>query len=419
MTELTHIYPPVMMKSLHRSLFVLAFLSALTIALRSSQAQTFTILHNFTGGQDGGVPVAGLTMDRGGNLYGTASDGGSQGVGTVFKLSRRGSGWVLTPLYSFQAGSDGSHPYAGVVLGPDGLLYGTTLTGGGMGCEASGCGTVFKLRPPATACKTALCSWSETVLYRFTGDFDGGYPEQGDLVFDEAGTIYGTTSGGGMRSGGVVFELTPSGAESVLYSFPGSQLALPYSGVIFDNAGNLYGTTTNQGGALYQLTPSGGGWTENTLFNFNGDGNGSDPFGGLIFDHSGNIYGTTTTAGINRGGTAFKVTSSNGVWTLNTIYSFTGVFFNPHCGSYASLVMDGGGNLYGTTMCESQTAFGSIFKLSDTGGSWTYTSLHDFTGGSDGGYPFSNVVVDASGNLYGTASSGGARGYGVVWEITP
>ncbi len=383
----------------------------------TAQAQTFTVLHNFTGGADGAVPVAGLTMDRGGNLYGTASAGGARGYGTVFKLAPRGSGWVLAPLYSFHGVSDGKLPFDRVVIGPGGVLYGATFSGGS-GCEGDGCGTVFKLSPPATACKTALCSWTETVLYRFTGGFDGLYPEHGDLVFDEMGNIYGTTYGGGTGNG-VVFELTPSGMQSVLYPFPGGQLASPYSGVIFDNAGNLYGTTYNKGGTLYQLTPSGAGWTENTLFSFSDNDNGFFPYAGLIFDQSDNIYGTNSVGGINGGGTAFQVTSSNGMWALNTIYSFTGVFFHGDCGPFASLFEDSAGNLYGTTMCESQTVFGSVFKLTNTAGSWTYTSLHDFTGGSDGGYPFSNVVVDASGNLYGTASRGGTLGYGVVWEITP
>jgi uncharacterized repeat protein (TIGR03803 family) len=384
------------------------------------QAQTFSVIHSF-GGQDGRTPYAGLTIDRAGNLYGATYGGGADGAGTVFKLAPRGSGWIFNPLYSFHQ-NDGSLPSARVIFGPDGSLYGTTFSGG-IGCQ-SGCGTVFKLRPPATACKTALCPWTETVLYRFTGGFDGQFPESGDLVFDEAGNIYGTTYGGGTGNG-VVFELTPSGTESVLYAFPGGNLAFPYSGVIFDNSGNLYGTTPNQGGALYQLTPSGAGWTEQTLYSYTGRGDGYDPFGGLIFDRSGDIYGTTNSGGINKGGTAFKVASSNGMWTLNLIYSFTGVFFNPHCGPYASLVLDGAGNLYGTTMCESQTAFGSVFKLTNTGGSWTYTSLHDFTGGSDGAYPTSNVVFDTSGNLYGTASAGGydncagSPGCGVVWEVTP
>jgi len=417
MTDPPHICPAAM-KSVHRSISVLAFLCALTIALQSSQAQNFNVIHNFTAGQDGGVPLAGLTIDRGGNLYGTASAGGSRGLGTVFKLAPRGSGWVLTPLYSFRGGSDGKLPFDRVVFGPEGILYGTTFSGGSGACEGDGCGTVFKLSPPATACKSALCAWSETVLYRFTGGSDGLYPEHGDLVFDEAGNIYGTTYGGGIGNG-VVFELTPSGTENVLYPFPGGQLAFPFSSVIFDNAGNIYGTTYNQGGAVYQLTPSETAWTENTLFSFSDNDNGYFPYGGLIFDQSGDIYGTTSAGGINRGGAAFEVTSSNGMWALNTIYSFNGIFFSRECGPYASLFEDSAGNLYGTTMCESQTAFGSVFKLTNTDGSWTYTSLHDFTGGSDGGYPFSSVVMDASGNLYGTASSGGTQGYGVVWEITP
>jgi uncharacterized repeat protein (TIGR03803 family) len=388
--------------------------------IRSAQSQTFQVIHSFNG-VDGQNPYAGLTIDRGGNLYGTTFQGGADGAGTVFKLAPRGSGWIFNPLHSFSR-SDGASPEGRVVFGPDGTLYGTTTFGGLDGCP-SGCGTVFNLRPPATACKTGLCPWTKTVLHRFTGGFDGSYPVSGDLVFDDTGDIYGTTSTGG-RGYGVVFELTPSGTESVLYAFLGGLVAGPASGVILDNAGNLYGTTTNQGGALYQLMPSGVGWAENTLFTFENNGNGWYPYGGLIFDHSGNIYGTTYSGGINHGGTAFEATSSNGMWTLNVIYSFRGF---PLCdGPSASLVMDVAGNLYGTTVCGPQ-GYGSVFKLTPSAGGWTYTDLHDFTGNSDGAYPYSNVVLDTSGNLYGTASAGGlyggdcvgSMGCGVVWEITP
>ncbi len=384
-------------------------------------AQTFQVIHSF-GVQGGRNPSAGLTIDRGGNLYGTTNGGGAADAGTVFKLAPRESGWIFNTLYSFTGGSDGSQPDARVIFGPDGALYSTTSTGG-IGCE-SGCGTVFKLMPPATICKTTLCSWRKTILYQFSGGFDGVYPEGGDLVFDEAGNIYGTTYGGGTGYG-VVFELMPSGMESVLYPFSGGHLAYPASGVIFDNAGNLYGATPNQGGALYQLTPSGSGWTENTLYLFNQFGN--HPFGGLIFDRAGDIFGTTSNGpGSDNGGTAFKVTSSNGTWALSTIYGFTGVpLLGPDCGPWASLAFDTAGNLYGTTRCDG--VYGSVFRLTNNGGSWTYTRLHAFTGGSDGAYPTSNVVFDTSGNLYGTASAGGLhdcvgspyQGCGLVWEITP
>ena len=204
----------------------------------------------------------------------------------------------------------------------------------------------------------------------------------------------------------------------------------PFSGVIFDGAGNLDGATAlggNGGGILppgtvYQLVPSGGGWTENILHNFPDDGSqGADPVGGLIFDSSGNLYGTTL-------GSVFKMTKSGGNFTL--LYSFTS---DNMVGPYGSLIMDGAGNLYGTTLSDGAYGYGNVFKLSPSGGGWTYTSLHDFCPDapvcSDGANPYVTVALDANGNLYGTASLGGNTGpqcdptetnqCGVIWEITP
>src|SRR5208283_5900999 len=151
--------------------------------------------------------------------------------------------WIFNVLYGFPGGSSGAYPQAGLIFGPNGTLYGTTANGGG-----NGYGTTFNLRPSPSACKTVLCSWTETVLYAFEGGpSDGANPEFGDLIFDQEGNLYGTTYGGGTYGYGTVFQLTPSGSgwtESILYAFSGSDGAYP-NGVIFDNAGNLYGTTAN------------------------------------------------------------------------------------------------------------------------------------------------------------------------------
>ena len=402
-----------------------AAMAALAMAIvftltQSAQAQTFKVIYNFTAGGDGRYPYAGLTMDRAGSLYGTAAYGGGGGGGTAFRLSRRGSGWAFNPLHSFAGGNDGANPYAGVVFGPDGSLYGTTYSGGG----GDG-GTVFNLKPPAAACKTALCPWTETVLYGLAN------PGLGDLIFDQAGNLYGTTLGGGLNSYGTAYKLAPSDGGwtgSILHSFTGGingDGALPDAGLIFDRVGNLYGTTYGGGsgncfptgcGTVYQLTPSGSGWTENVLYNFQNGGDGDYPTAGLIFDPSGNLYGSTSNGGSGGGGTVFKLTLSGGSWTYSLVYSFTGSV-DDTCGPWGTLVMDGAGNLYGTTYCDGANGAGNIFKLTPEGGGWTYTSLHDF-GGSDGIYPYCSVVFDASGNLYGTTPFGGAYGHGVVWEIT-
>jgi len=404
---------------------------ALTVVTtRSAQAQTFTVIHNFTGGQDGANPQAGLTMDEAGNLYGTANGGGSltcnapNGCGTVYRLQHKGAGWIFNPLYSFIAGSDGANPLARVVFGSNGALYGTTDQGGSS-CFGLGCGTVFKLQPPSTACKTALCPWTETVLYRFIGGSDGAAPGLGDLTFDQAGNIYGTTVFGGSSNNiGTVYELTPSNggwAESVLYSFTGgSDGGNPYSGVTFYRGASLYGTTyfggQSSNGVVFQLTPSGSSWTESVVNTFRNGSDGAYPIAGLISDPSGTLYGATISGGSGGGGTVFKLTPSGGGWTYSLVYSFTG---HATCGPWGNLVLDGTGNLYGTTNCDGTNQLGSVFKLTPSGGSWTYTSLHDFTGGSDGEYPYCNVVVDTKGNLYGSTYAGGSQNVGVIWEITP
>ena len=421
--------------------FVLALAVMLTLA---AQAQTFKVLYNFTGSRDGGWPDAGLTMDQAGNLYGTTNAGGNPGCGynlgcgTVFKLSHKGSGWVLTSLHSFQAepGNDeGAYPAARVIFGPDGTLYGTTSGGGNYNC-ANGCGTVFNLKPPPRACTAALCPWTETVLYRFTGGGDGAVPV-GDLIFDRGGNLYGAANIGGVggcagRNGcGVIYELTPSkGAwrETVLYSFTGGSAGCwPNGGVIFDQGGNLYGVTAACGalgqGTVYQLTPSGSDdWTENTLFDFQGE-YGTSAIGSLVFDVYGNLFGATQNDTINQPwypGTLFEIAVSNNHWTLEYHYDFSRQF--PHAG----VTMDAAGNLYGEADGDRSDNYGEVYQLTPQNGGWSFRTLHTFPiggdgqPGPDGGSPDGPVVIDSSGNIYGTCSVGGAgRGeWGTVWEIT-
>ena len=392
------------------------------ILLPAAHAQTYHVIYNFTGGGDGAYPEAGVTL-RGGNLYGTAYQGGSHNRGNVFKLARNGSGWSFSLLYSFTGGADGSAPIAAVVFGRDGTIYGTTEFGG-RNCGV-GCGTVFHLRPPVSVCKSALCFWTETPLYQFSGSSDGANPGYGQLTFDQAGNLYGTTIFGGVNARGVVYELTPSGSgwtERAIHTFSGSSDGEnPYSSVIFDPAGNLYGTAFQGGahgyGAVFQLTPSGSGWTEKTLYAFQNLSDGGQPFGGVVLDNAGNLYAATSSGGSGNGGTVYQLIPSGSNWIFSLLYSFATGGYLP--GPYASLTMDAAGDLYGTTKQDGAHAAGSIFKLTPSGGGWTETDLYDFTGGSDGGVPYGSVVIDASGNLYGTASQGGTHGYGVIWEITP
>ena len=397
-----------------------------------AHAQTYTVLYNFTGGSDGAKPRAGVTLDRAGNLYGTTSGGGFtggrctagrlQGCGTVFKLGHTQSGWAFSLLYTFMGQyNDGASPFARVIFGPDGTLYGTTTFGGpaDSDCFTVGCGTVFNLKPPQT-CKRASCPWTETVLYFFQYDFNlGGNPWLGDLLFDRSGNIYGTTWCSA-QGDGEIFELVASNGGwsfSGLYQFPVGyrQGGDPNSSVISDGAGNLYGTAMagpHNAGIVYRLSPSGSGWAAQILYAFQGGSDGAFPAGGLIFDQAGNLYGTTLAGGTGGGGTVYELSPAGGGWTQTTLHSFSG-----SDGSYATLTMDMPGNLYGTTYGDGAYGYGNVFKLTNSNGGWTYISLHDFTGGNDGGQPYGQVSLDAGGNLYGTASAGGSHGDGVVWEI--
>jgi uncharacterized repeat protein (TIGR03803 family) len=400
-----------------------------------TQAQTYQVLHSF-GGVDGAYPFAGLSMDSAGNLYGTTDMGGMlsctqypNGCGTVFKLKHSGSGWSLNSLYKFPGGSGGAGTMAEVAIGADGSLYGTTDVGGILSCSPydTGCGTVYKVRPPERACATALCSWNEVVLYSFMGGADGALPGYGKPVFDSAGNLYNTVTEGGstdcLAMGcGLVYKLTPltnGWAKSVVHLFTGVDGQYPAGGVIFDNAGNIYGTTALGGGAgygvVFELTPSGSGWTETVLYSFQGGSDGQYPEGGLVFDGSGNIYGATSYGGVHGGGTVFELAPSGDGWTFQTLYNFGGSGFGP----YGALVMDQAGNLYGTTYSGGSQGFGAVFKLTQSDHGWSYISLHDFTGGDDGGNPGCGVMFDASGNLYGTASTGGVYRDGIVWQVTP
>ncbi len=284
------------------------------------------VLHNL--GDDGAEPTGSLLMDAAGNFYGTASSGGIHNGGTVFKLTPRdGGGFRSQVLYSFGngTGTDGAFPNGSLIMDGAGNLYGTTA-GGGIhpGCENEGCGTVFELSPNGSA------GWTEQVLHSFGGGTDGARPFAG-LIMDGAGNLYGTTFEGGIHqtcsqntSCGTVFELSPreggGWTERVLHSFgEGFDGTNPDAGLLIDAAGNLYGTTVWGGivvcepyfdcGTAFELSPrEGGGWTEKVLHSFGSGYDGINPEGALIMDGAGNLYGTTWLGGVNQAGTVFEIT---------------------------------------------------------------------------------------------------------------
>jgi uncharacterized repeat protein (TIGR03803 family) len=394
------------------------------------------VLHNFKGGKDGFQPVSPLVADAAGNLYGATLQGGGpgcfHGCGTVFELTPSSKGWTEKILYAFKGGDDGRAPESNLIFDAAGNLYGTTVNGGkGRNCSVrqGGCGTVFKLSPNGDG------TWTESVLYSFHGSPDGAYPS-GNLVFDSAGTLYGTTQGSGTGTGncgisgcGTVFALTPKSGggwrETALYNFQGgNDGAEPWGGVIFDPQGNLYGTTFYGGGSPYctlscgtvfELKRVGGQWKEIVLFGFLGGGHGDTPLGGVVIDTAGNLYGTLAGGG-NDGGAVFEVRHIGGRWKEHMIYNFCSL---NNCadgfGPEAGLTIDHAGNLYGTTLtggtgvCPATGGItcGTLFKLVLTKSGWQETVLHNFGNGVDGFWPDSVVIFDAKGNIYGTTEGGG------------
>jgi uncharacterized repeat protein (TIGR03803 family) len=354
------------------------------------------VLYSFTGGADGAYPVAGLIMDAGGNLYGTTAYGGANGGGVVYKIDPTG---YETVLYSFTGGADGLYPNAGVVQDSAGNLYGTTVYGG-----AAGRGTVYKLDPTD----------HETVLYNFTGKSDGAYPFAG-VISDSVGNLYGATGSAGPAGAGALFKLDTTGHETV-YGFPGSDGGFPWGAPIQDVAGNLYGTTVGGGaagvGVVFKVDPTG---HETVLYTFTGGADGANPYAGLIMDAGGNLYGTTVAGGSSGAGVVYKIDTTG---HESVLYSFTGGAdgANP----YGVLAMDSAANFYGTTASGGAAGKGTAYKLDPMGHE---TVLYSFTGGADGGVPYSGVTRDSAGNLYGTTWTGGAGscygGCGVVYKVDP
>ncbi len=414
---------------------------AVTLFVTGTAASQEKVLHSFNdNGSDGYGPAVGLIFDTAGNLYGTTEAGGSGtcsgGCGTVFGLARTtGGAWREKVLYSFKNnGRDGIYPVAALVLDASGNLYGTT-TAGGSGTCSGGCGTVFELTPTAGR-------WTEKVLYSFKNNGrDGTYPYAG-VTFDASGDLYGTTYYGGgttCNNGngcGTVFELAPtngSWTEAVRYAFQnnGTDGYRPYAVLTLDVAGSLYGTTEEGGsgacsdgcGTVFELTPSGGSWTETILHSFNDDGtDGIYPAFGqaLIFDASGDLYGTTTDGGSGCGGSGcgavFELTPSGGSWTETILHNFND---NGRDGTnpFAGLTFDTSGNLYGTTAGGGVHSYGTAFELTPVDGNWA-ERVYGFNGNGGSG-PAAGLIFDGNGNLYGTTSAGGAYNHGTVFEITP
>ena len=381
-----------------RGALVAASALALVVSLQAIEAQTFTVLYTFSGGADGGTPMATPILYNG-NIYSTTRGGGANANGTVFELNFASRHEAA--LHSF-TGKDGSGPIAGLVQDPGGNFYGVAYRGG-----ARNFGTMFKLTPAGKF----------TLLHSFNGPLSEGHGPSGTLVLDPFGDLFGTTYVGGDTKGwGTVFEYSVKGVFTTGQSFSPDG-ALPRAGLYYTNR-KLYGTTygggTKQyGGTIYQAG------VQTALYTFTGGADGSQPMASLIGDSEGNLYGTTSAGGTGNFGSGYGVVFK---FDLNTgqetvLHTFTGP---DGCAPAAALAWDTQGNLYGTTPLCGAHGYGNVFKLDPSG---NFTSLHDFTGGADGASPYAGVLVDAKGNVWGAASAGGSAaapgGFGTVFLISP
>jgi uncharacterized repeat protein (TIGR03803 family) len=360
-----------------------------------------SLLHGFTGGNDGSYPNGSLVQGTDGRLYGTTSGGGDPtGDGTVFAVNPDGTGY--TTLYRFTGGNDGSQPQAGLIQGTDERFYGTTPNGG-----ANGYGTVFAINPDGTGFAT---------LYSFAGGSDGTSPYD-SLIQGTDGRLYGTASGGGANNFGTVFAINPDGtAYATLYSFTGgNDGGYPRGAVIQGTDGRLYGTTWLGGtagiGILYAVNPDGTGFT--TLYSFTGGNDGAYPSDSLMQGADGQLYGTSPRGGINSNGTLFAVNPDGTNFT--TLYLFTGG--NDGAIPAGSLIRGSDGRLYATTETGGTNQNGVVFAINPDGTG--FATLYSFTGGNDGGSPNGSLIQGTDGRLYGTANSGGdANGDGTVFAIS-
>jgi uncharacterized repeat protein (TIGR03803 family) len=418
--------------------FLFLLITLLVVLTGSAVAGSkYQVIHRLQQTGNGGTSPTTLIADPAGNLYGTTDSGGKYDYGTVYELkapAAKGGPWTTIPLYSFPNGfipvqSAGA---GWLILDQSGNLYGVTAYGG-HGCDGVGCGTVFKLTPT----NGPGSGWTETNLYVFSG-WDGFQPgglavdQEGNLY----GTTYGGGRGCRAFGCGTVFKLTPSAQgkpwkRTVIYYFKGvpgddgdGDGAGPYD-IVFDAKGNLYGATLDGGhcvqgtcnGTAFELKPpakNGSLWTETVLYRFSFS-NSDQLYSGLVLDKSGAIYGSTQA-------TVYQLVLENGVWTENVLVSDAYV--------YSGVVLDGAGNLYGTALFNSQYQNGWAFELSPPekrGGTWTQTVLHVFASDNDGAAPSSGVTFGLDGLLYGTTLRGGnnqcvvggGTGCGTVFRLAP
>jgi uncharacterized repeat protein (TIGR03803 family) len=321
-------------------------------------------------------------------------------------------------LHSFLGYPDGNDPYASVIS-MNGNMYGTTFYGG-----QHLAGAVYELR-------RTKAGWSEDVLHSFKrGTGDGNYPRT-PLATDMSGNLFGTTFEGGSGEGGdacsyggcgTIFELSPSKTgwkEKVLYNFCSLSGCTdgnsPSSGLIWDGTSSFYGTTqsggTYYGGTVFRISNSSGVWVLQTIYSFP---YADSPENGVVRDSSGNLYGTTRSGGINDAAIVYELSPNDASWTFTTICPLVHDSSPP-----SGLIIDSAGNLYGTVPTGGAFGYGEVYELTYTNSSWVYNVLYSFTDSEDGWALIGPVTLDQSGNLYGTTQYGGSSDQGTVFKLTP
>ena len=411
---------------------------ALLVALSGVPAEgQEKVIHRFTGQpSDGYFPVGDLIADSKGNLFGTTYAGGTFNQGTVFQLIRPATpngGWRENVLYSFTGVADGANPLGGLVFDTKGNLFGTTSNGGAGSFPG---GTIYELSPPATTGG----SWTETTLFDFTtGNTAVGLNPQGTMAMDAAGNLFGVAGAGGNGAAGscgdtgcgTAFELQPpsvAGGNWTIIDIHDFLATIPDgiapNSIMLGPGGVLYGTTINGGsggGIVFKLIPpaSGGAWTEKILYTFTGNQGNGDGYlpNSVTPDKNGGLFGTTQKGGVSSTGygVVFHLTYSGTGWTESILYTFTGG--TDGASPKGGVLVDSSGNLYGTTnsggsspcTANGGSGCGTVFKLTPptSGGAWMLTTLYDFVGGIDGVFPIGNLWLE-KGVYYGATANGGS-----------
>jgi uncharacterized repeat protein (TIGR03803 family) len=388
----------------------IGFTALISFALPAIAA-TETVLYSFP--DSGTGSPSGALYFSNGSLYGTGAGDGKAGDGQVFKLTNKGDSWREKTLVTFD-GANGSTPFAGLIRDSNGLLYGTTWTGG-----AYNAGSVFTLYNSGG-------KWVTSTIWAFGGTSGDGAQPTCNLVIDKSGNLYGTTFSGGAHNLGTVFELSNINGvwtETVLHSFSGNSDGwFPYAGLLMAGADIFYGTTMFGGnygdGTVFKLFQSRGVWKLKIIYSFSGT-DGYEPLGTLISDKNGALYGTTYAGGGNDEGVVFMLSRAARKWTLTVLHSFDS-FNNDGANPLAGLTWSPSGSLYGTTTEGGTPGYpgvGTVFELTQSGGVWNETILHSFEGDADGSYPQGGVTLDQNGALYGTTEAGGTDNLGTVWTI--